>query len=69
MVERMVNRLICRLRGHRLTPRFFDGRGKRVTVFECVRCGYSDVARATVTSRNRAIRRHYARRLAKELAR
>lgn len=62
-------RIVCALVGHRFTETHFDGRGRRISVTGCERCGHVDLDRTKIVPRNRRMRRQYARAVAREIAR
>lgn len=66
---RRLKRLFCALIGHANVTKKYDARGRRVEVTRCHRCGTIDYDSLSVTPRNRAMRRRWARGVARELSR
>ena len=62
-------RVVCLLVGHRYETETFDGRGRRVRLEKCGRCGDIDFDRMVVTPLNRQVRRRWARDAARRIAR
>lgn len=61
--------LRCWLLGHRFATKTLDGRGRRIQYERCTACGLVKAETMTVKPANRAMRRRWARSVAKELAR
>lgn len=66
---RRFKRLCCWFVGHANVTKNYDARGRRVEVTRCTRCGTIDYDSLSVTPRNRALRRRWARTVARELSR
>lgn len=65
----MIKRAVCALVGHRLEETHFDGRGRRISITGCARCGRLEHERTKIVPRNRRLRREWARAVAREIAR
>lgn len=68
-MKRSLLRAWCWLVTHRLEEKTFDGRGRRITMTRCTRCGHIDPGTVSVMPRNRRMRRRYAQAIAREIAR
>lgn len=64
-----MSRIVCWLFGHEWAALVMDGRGRRVRVAKCSRCGRFDRNSITVEPLNRAVRRAWARAAARKVAR
>ena len=64
-----IARLWCLVVGHRDKSETFDGRGRRIQLTKCQRCGRIDFDRMLVMPLNRQVRRRWARDVARKVAR
>lgn len=64
-----MKRVICWVRGHRWVRQRFDGRGRRIKLEKCARCGAIDHSSIEIVPLNRQVRRRMAQRIAREVAR
>lgn len=65
----MRGRVVCWLKGHRWQNERFDGRGRRIQLSKCSRCGRIDESTIVIMPLNRQVRRDWARRAARAVAR